>query len=104
VVIPSGLLLGVIDLEYALRFLLVAYGYAIVVTLTALLIEEFSFRRYHRWQDLWSILGAAIMENVGYRQLTAWWRVQGLWSALRRHPPVWGAMTREGFDGSTPAR
>jgi cellulose synthase/poly-beta-1,6-N-acetylglucosamine synthase-like glycosyltransferase len=104
VVIPSGLAFGVVDLGYALQFLLVAYGYAIVVTLTALLIEEFSFRRYRRWQDLWSILGAAIVENLGYRQLTSWWRVQGLWSALRRHPPVWGVMTRTGFDASRTAR
>ena len=39
-----------------------------------------------------------VLENLGYRQITAAWRLQGSWAALRGHAPVWGAMIREGFD------
>ena len=34
------------------RFLLVAYGYALLVNLIALAVEEFTFHRYPRWSDL----------------------------------------------------
>ena len=40
---------------------------------------------------------ASVVENVGYRQLHAWWRLRGLWQALRRGELDWGVMTRTGF-------
>jgi hypothetical protein len=43
---------------------------------------------------------AAVLENIGYRQLTAWWRVRGTLQALRSTPPEWGEMTRTGFSGA----
>jgi cellulose synthase/poly-beta-1,6-N-acetylglucosamine synthase-like glycosyltransferase len=98
VLVPLGLVLGLVDLAFAGKFLLVAYGYAIVVTLTALLVEEFSFRRYHRGRDLVSMVAAAILENLGYRQLLAWWRVRGLWAALRKRQQPWGVTTRAGLE------
>lgn len=105
VLVPLGLLVGAVNVPFALRFLLLAYGYAILVSLAALAVEEFSFHRYTRWRDLGSAVAATLLENLGYRQLTAWWRVQGLWAALRGRQQVWGEMTRVGFgstDGATP--
>jgi len=98
VLIPLGLISGLVNVRYAISFVLVAYVYAILVALVALCIEEFSFHRYHRWRDLGVALLACVAENFGYRQLTAWWRVQGLAAALARRKQVWGTMTREGFD------
>ena len=77
-------------------FLLVAYGYALLVTLAALCVEEFSFHRYRRWRDLLVAVVAAVLENVGYRQLTAWWRLRGTLDFLRGRRS-WGAMTRKGL-------
>jgi hypothetical protein len=42
-------------------------------------------------------VAAAILENFGYRQLHAFWRLRGLIDALRRRPVSWGTMTRAGF-------
>lgn len=97
VLVPAGLLLGVVNLDFAVKFVLVAYGYALLITLAALAVEEFSFHRYGRWRDLGSAVWASVVENLGYRQLTAWWRVQGLWSAVTKRKQVWGTMTRQGF-------
>jgi cellulose synthase/poly-beta-1,6-N-acetylglucosamine synthase-like glycosyltransferase len=97
VLVPLGLATGLVDVRYALGFLLVSYVYGIVITLAALAVEEFSFHRYHRWRDLGAAVAAAVLENLGYRQLTAWWRLQGLAAALAGRKPVWGTMTREGF-------
>ena len=78
-----------------------AYGYALLVSLIALVVEEYSFHRYGRWGDLGAAVVASVLENAGYRQLTAWWRIQGAWSAIRGSKSVWGEMTRTGF-GSQP--
>jgi len=41
------------------------------------------------------------VENLGYRQLHSWWRIQGLWAALRNASPTWGTMVRTGFATET---
>jgi cellulose synthase/poly-beta-1,6-N-acetylglucosamine synthase-like glycosyltransferase len=98
--VPLGLFVGAVDMAFAWRFLLVAYGYALLLNLIALTVEEYSFHRYDRWQDLGTAVLASAAENLGYRQLTAWWRVRGSWAALRRRQQVWGVMTRQGFGGA----
>ena len=97
VLVPLGLLLGAVDPAYALRLVAAAYGYAVLVSLAALAVEEYSFSHYTRWRDLATVVLAAVLEHVGYRQLTCWWRLQGLWAELRGAQNVWGAMPREGF-------
>lgn len=97
VLVVLGLLVGAVDLDYTVRFLLVAYAFAILVSLAAVCAEELSFHRYGRWRDLLRILTSSVWENIGYRQVTAWWRIQGLWQGLTRRKQVWGTMTRTGF-------
>lgn len=98
IVVPLALLLGVVNIPYAILFLVLAYGLAVLVTLSAMAAEEWSFHRHERWRDLWLTLIASVLENVGYRQLTVWWRLEGWWASLRRKQQVWGVMTRTGFD------
>ena len=71
--------------------------YAIVLTLSALVVEEFSFRRYRGARDLAIACWAAVEENFGYRQLNAWWRMRGAVDAWRRSRPEWGDMQRKGL-------
>jgi len=98
IVVPLALLLGVVNIPYAVLFLSLAYGLAILVTLCAMAAEEWSFHRHERWRDLGLILVSSVLENVGYRQLTVWWRLEGWWASLRRKKQEWGVMTRTGFD------
>ena len=61
-----------------------AYGYAMVVNLIALAVEEFTFARYPGGRDLAYATVASALENIGYRQVTAVWRVMGAWAAIRQ--------------------
>jgi cellulose synthase/poly-beta-1,6-N-acetylglucosamine synthase-like glycosyltransferase len=93
----AGLALHAVNVPFALLFLAVAFGYAFLLTVAAAALEEFSFHRYRRWRDLLITVASAVVENVGYRQLTALWRLQGLVDAMRRGGYEWGVMTRVGF-------
>ncbi len=100
VLVPLGLWADAVDVAFAWRFVLVAYGYGLLVSLASLFIEEVSFHRYPRWGDLARGVAAAVMENFGYRQILAVWQITGALSAWRGGKGTWGTMHREGF--STP--
>jgi hypothetical protein len=74
-------------------------AYAFAVSLFALINDEMGFGRYASFRDQFRAIAGAIEEHVGYRQLTAWWRVRGMIDALRRSEHVWGHHERKGFRG-----
>ena len=88
--------LGRASMGYVLAFLAVAFAFGIALSFAAVGLEELSFRRYPRLRDLLRLLGVAITENVGYRQLSTYWRIRGMISKLRG-AKAWGAMERKGF-------
>ena len=99
--VVAGLFLGVVNLHFAVLFALFAVGYGVFLSTAAVTVEEFSFHRYHRWRDLGVAVAAAILENLGYRQLHAFWRIRGLIDATKRRHIDWGTMTRAGFTTTT---
>jgi cellulose synthase/poly-beta-1,6-N-acetylglucosamine synthase-like glycosyltransferase len=98
-----GLTLGLIDIPFAILYFLLAYGYGMLLSVLTLLLEELSFQRYTRLRDRFVLVGWALAENLGYRQVTVAWRLRGLWKYLRGRKD-WGAMERRGLnrDASLP--
>lgn len=69
-------------------FFLLAFCYGIFLSVGAIFIEEITYRRYPRWASLIRLMVYGILENLGYRQINAWWRTQALFQlALRKN--VW---------------
>ena len=97
-IVPLALVLGVVNVPFAILFLVLAYGYAVLVTLAAMVVDEWAFHKHDRWRAIWQTVAASVLENIGYRQLTVWWRLEGWWSSLRGKKHVWGVMTRTGFN------
>ena len=64
------------------------------VTLLAVFLSDVTARRYLRNRDLALLCAAALLENVGYRQLNSFWRLEGLVRWLLGRKPGWGQMTR----------
>ena len=58
-------------------------------------MEEIVFHRYPKWKHVLRIGYLSVVETLGYRQLNSWWRITGLWEAMRKKQG-WGAMTRTG--------
>lgn len=92
----AGICFGLISLEVATWFFVVSVLFGILLSMSAVVLEEFTMRRYPGVGDLGRLLAAAVLENLGYRQLLAAWRVQGVWDALRKKRG-WGKMERHGF-------
>ena len=95
-VTAGALWYGLIDLQGAKILFLVALVYGALISLAAVALEELSFRRYIRLQDLLLLIVLGLVENFGYRQLTTWWRLKGTLDYYRGKSG-WGVMTRKGF-------
>lgn len=91
-----GIAVGAVDAQFAFLFLAVAVGYGMLLSLWAIVLEELSFRRYKRRSDFFRLLGFAIIEGIGYRQLTVLFRMLG-YIRFFRGVETWGRMPREGI-------
>src|SRR2546427_7048814 len=99
VVTVAGAAAGIVSTSFALLFVLVAWGYGMLLSLWAVVLEEVSFRRYRRIGDLARLLAYGMLENFGYRQRTVWWRLKAFFTVWK-HRQAWGEMTREGVESA----
>ena len=91
-----GLGAGLLDWRLAQLLFLAAILYGTMISVAAVLLEELSFRRYMRLRDVLTLLCAAALENFGYRQMTAWWRLRGVIDYCRGRK-AWVAVPRKGL-------
>lgn len=87
---------GWTDGAFAAAFLTLSVLLGMVISLCSVLLEEFSFHKYSRWSDLARMASYALIENVGYRQMSTLFRCLGLWDYLR-NAKGWGDMKRVGL-------
>ncbi|MBC7460629.1 MAG: glycosyltransferase family 2 protein [Thermoleophilia bacterium] len=99
VVIPVGLVFGFIDWPFALLFAAMALLFGIFLSVAALMLEELALRRYPSLRQILTLVLYSVIENFGYRQVTAWWRIIGLVREIRRTEAVWESLDRKGFTG-----
>ena len=85
---------GFLNPEAALMFFLATIGLGLVLSCSAILLEERSFHVYPRFSDSINLFLWAILENLGYRQLISWWRLVGTWHWLIGKKASWGVMAR----------
>lgn len=96
VLFALSLALGVLDPVTAGVFFAAAYTLGLLLSVSALLLEEVAFREYHRLGDVLRLLALTFVEPLVYRPLSAYWRTKGIVSYLRG-VEGWGAMPRTGF-------
>jgi hypothetical protein len=101
--------------QFFLAFLLASIGYGTLVNILAVLVGAWRFRygladRLHRGllpfgrrREVLILLAYAVLENFGYRQLTLYWRLRGLWDAWRGKTG-WEKFARVGFRIRSPAQ
>ncbi|HEX9856106.1 MAG TPA: glycosyltransferase [Acidimicrobiia bacterium] len=96
--IALAAMLGIISPIYLLAFVILGISFGTLLSLSALALEELSFRRYRRGGDLVRLFFISILDGIGFRQLVSYWRVKGMVRALRtRRATRWDAIPRKGF-------
>jgi len=92
----SGFILAFLPTSFRRPFI----GLLLFTLLAYMRVQDLTwgFARYQRWKDLALATAASALENLGFRQVTAFWRAMGAWSAIRRSRQTWGVMTRTGFN------
>lgn len=92
----AGLIFGFVDVKFALLFLVAAFWLGAMMSIQALLIDNWGFDLFRGAKPRLRLLIAAIFENLGYRQITLWFRLKGLIKYFFG-AKSWGKMTRKGF-------
>ena len=101
IVLAGSLAVGLIDKTFAVLFFALAIGIGLILSVATLLLDQAAFMRFRRPRDLAWLVWWSVAENLGYRQMTVYWRLRGLWKYMRGRSD-WGAMTRKGFATKPP--
>ena len=78
-----------------LAFVAAAFALGIMLSATAILLEELSFHTYPKARHVLVLFVMSILENFGYRQIISFWRLQALVAWLAGRPIHWGVMKRK---------
>ena len=97
----AGLLLAVsvgsANGAYAGTLLLLYYGWGVILSVGSILLYQWLSEDPYPTRDLPRLLGYALVENLGYRQLTVLWRLRGTLRYLRGSSE-WAPAQRAGFE------
>ncbi|MCO4769260.1 MAG: glycosyltransferase family 2 protein [Deltaproteobacteria bacterium] len=108
IVVPLTVVLGVLDWRVFVLFLGLAVAASTLLSIGSMVVatwaeparlpgsEDRRLFPYDRAADLASLFTAALVENVGYRQVLLYWRLRGTWDWLRGRQ-AWDKFARKGF-------
>ncbi|KZL92150.1 glycosyltransferase family 2 protein [Clostridium magnum] len=95
--IPLSYFFGLLNVKYFIMFLIASILYGIVLSIGAILLEEYTFNKYSTITDLFKLTFYGIIENFGYRQMTTLFRIEGI-IRFKKFKGSWGTIKRKNFD------
>lgn len=93
---------GMVSIPYAIAFYVLSVLSGVLLSVSALALEEWSFRRHPRGRDVARMMLWSVLENFGYRQINDLLRVWALGEQLAGRQASWGVMTRKGLGTPEP--
>lgn len=94
-VIIFGITFSFLNTQLALLVFMMAILYGSILSMSSVLLEEWSLRKYPNPFDIARLFIFAITESFWYRPLTVLWRVEGFLHVLLKKKE-WGEMSRKG--------
>ncbi|MFC5532621.1 glycosyltransferase family 2 protein [Cohnella yongneupensis] len=94
--IPLAYLFGLLAFKSFLVYFVVAFLLGTTLSLGSILLEQMSFRKYTSFGDIMRLVLFALLENLGYRQITILFRIEGIFK-YRRGRHAWGSIKRQQF-------
>ena len=96
VVTTLAALAGFLSWDHYRVLMTVAILFGASITLVGVLLSDVTAGRYLHARDLALLCAAALVENVGYRQVNSWWGCVGTYQAMTG-TGGWGPMKRRTF-------
>ena len=83
--------------KFAIYVFLMAFLYGILFSLSAILFEQFSYKRYSNIKEITKLIINSFFEQFIYRQITVWWRLTSFFN-FKKGSKQWGTIKRNSFD------
>ncbi|GFP74553.1 glycosyltransferase family 2 protein [Clostridium fungisolvens] len=96
--IPLSYAFGLLNTSYFILFLVASILYGIVLSIGAILLEEYTFSKYPSVKQLLKLSWYGILENFGYRQMTTLFRIDAI-IRFKKFRNKWGKIKRNRFSG-----
>jgi len=96
VFIPLSYILGILSFTYFITFFIVATLFGVILSVGALLIEEFTFNKYMKLSEFFRLCLYGVIENFSYRQMTVVFRLIAFLT-FRKYKNSWGKIKRKDF-------
>jgi cellulose synthase/poly-beta-1,6-N-acetylglucosamine synthase-like glycosyltransferase len=100
--IALAAILGILSHTFFIEFMIYGYLFAAMISVGAVLQEEVTYRRYNDWRDVARLVLFCFLEQVPYRQMHLFWRLQGMWQ-YARGDITWKELERVGLESATPS-
>ncbi|HEX5617043.1 MAG TPA: glycosyltransferase [Solirubrobacteraceae bacterium] len=101
-IVALALILDAVSLPFMVAYLVVSMLIWILLSFSAIMLEEYAIRRYRRGTDIAKLVVASVFESIGYRQLNSFWRCLAMVD-LARGRKDWGRMPRRGLERAAEA-
>lgn len=90
------LIAGLVNWTFFGALFLAVYSFSVLISVFALLAEEFSFHKYTQKRDILNMVLVALLEPFWFHPRTVWWSLKGNFDLIKGKKS-WGEMTRTGF-------
>jgi cellulose synthase/poly-beta-1,6-N-acetylglucosamine synthase-like glycosyltransferase len=97
ILVPLSYIVGILNVRFFLLFLAASILYGVILSIGAILLEEYTFNKYPSIKQLMRLTLYGILENFGYRQLTVLYRIEGI-IKFRKQRHTWGKIKRKSFN------
>lgn len=85
---------GLLNLKFLITFLFIYIFYSVIISLTAIILENYMFKYILKLSTLLKLMLFAFLESFGYRQLCSWYRITGF-IGYRKRKYQWDKISRK---------
>ncbi len=93
-VVLLSFVFGLLSLRFAILFVGISMLYGVLLSMSSIILEEYTTRRYEKVNQYVKLILYSILENFGYRQLVSWWRFLAYFG-YRKKKNTWGIIGRK---------
>lgn len=94
IIISISYFSGLLNLKFLITFLFIYIFYSVIISLTAIILENYMFKYILKLSTLLKLMLFAFLESFGYRQLCSWYRITGF-IGYRKRKYQWNKISRK---------